>query len=58
MELILVAILAILLGAVLGYFLGARRAQVEREEIEERIRKEAEAEAGKILERAREEPRK
>jgi len=54
MELILVAILAILLGAVLGYFLGARRAQVEREEIEERIRKEAEAEAGKILERARE----
>ncbi len=55
MESILVAILAIVSGLAGGYVVGTKRGQVVREEIERKIREEAQAEAERILKRAREE---
>lgn len=55
MELIIVAVLAVLTGLAIGYLIGNRKSNVEREKIEERIRKEAKEEAEKLLERAKEE---
>ena len=55
MELILVAVLAILTGLAVGYVVGIKRGHVEREEIERKIKEEARQEAGRIVEKAKEE---
>jgi len=53
MELILVAILAILAGLTIGYTAGMKRSHVEAERIERKIKEEAREEARKILEKAK-----
>ncbi len=55
METILIAILAVIAGAAGGYLFGIKKGQVQREEIEGKIRKEAEAEAERLIRRAKEE---
>ena len=55
MELILVAVLAIVSGFAGGYVVGSKRGQVVREEIERKIKEEARQEAERIIQRAVEE---
>ncbi len=55
MELILVAVLAILTGLAVGYVVGIKKGHVEREEIERKIKEEANREAERILKKAQEE---
>ena len=55
MELIIVAILAIFAGLAIGFLIGTRKAKVDFEKIEEKVKKEAKEEADRIINLAREE---
>ena len=53
MELIIVAILAIFAGLAIGFLIGTRKAKVDFEKIEEKVKKEAKEEADRIINLAR-----
>ena len=55
MELIIVAVLAILAGLTAGFLIGVRKEKVDVENIKEKLRKEAEEEAKRIVRRAEDE---
>ncbi|SMP14317.1 ribonucrease Y [Desulfurobacterium pacificum] len=55
MELIIVAIMAVISGLAIGYVIGMKKSHVEKEEIERKIKEEARAEADRLIERAKEE---
>ncbi len=55
MELIIVAILAIFAGLAIGFLLGTRKAKVDFEKLEEKVKKEAKEEANRIISIAKEE---
>ncbi len=57
MELIIVAIMAVISGLAIGYLIGTKKSQVEKEKIEQKIKEEARAEAERLIERAKEEAR-